>query len=84
MENNKNQPQSPTEQYPALALWRRRLALGWGGQNPDQPRTWILDQLWTAACHEAAAMEAAELGQHRAWRESMRDARRAVLGEKVA
>ncbi len=60
-------PSSHVVRYPALRAWHGALAAGIAGQDPDRPRTWILDDLWRAAAWEAAAQEAAGTEQWDTW-----------------
>jgi hypothetical protein len=41
----------------ALAQWRRRLLSRSLGEDPENHRTWVLDDLWRAACNERAEEE---------------------------
>jgi hypothetical protein len=50
------------ENYPALRLWRAELRQGHNGQRLNDSRTWKFDELWRAACWEAAAKEADKRG----------------------
>ena len=47
----------------ALDLWRARLRSGGAGQHLSRPATWKYDEVWRAACYEAAAREAERNGQ---------------------
>jgi len=47
---------------PALALWEERLDSGWQGQKASSHSTWVKDDLWRAACWEAAAVAAWRAG----------------------
>ena len=45
----------------ALARWQEELQAGKRGR-PSQPFTWVLDDLWRAACKEAVAIELESAG----------------------
>ena len=42
----------------ALEQWRREVRRGDRRQQLDKPSTWIMDELYHAACYEIAALEA--------------------------
>jgi hypothetical protein len=46
----------------ALQQWRSELRSGYRGQRLDRPSTWRSDALFTAACWEAAGIEAERTG----------------------
>lgn len=46
----------------ALDAWHGEILRGVDGQRADAPATWKLDQLWRAACREAAGREFDRLG----------------------
>ena len=45
---------SPT---PAFDAWHKRLASGELHEDPKKSSTWVLDDLWRAACREMYAIE---------------------------
>ncbi len=58
----------------ALALWQEELRRGVRGQDSARPSTWLRDDLWRAACHEAAGLEALRAGLLRMAEECFRTA----------
>jgi hypothetical protein len=52
----------PVKPLGALEQWRREVRRGDRRQQPDKPSTWIMDDLYHAACYEIAALEAQRSG----------------------
>lgn len=73
-------PLPPLRSIGALAAWRRELTAGRRG-DPASPSTWVLDDLWRAACWEQSPWNAEALDMRESARHDM-DRAAELLGVK--
>ena len=74
-------PAPPAPATPAMDLWEQRFTTGWRGQKRKDVGTWVLDDLWRAACWERTGLEHWEEGHYEYAERCFEKARR-ILGER--
>lgn len=73
----------PLKPLGALRQWREEVRRGVHGQRIDLPSSWILDDLYRAACFEAYALEADRRGEKKLARSWMSEAVRVLADTQV-
>jgi hypothetical protein len=69
-------------QLGALERWRAELRAGKRG-DPNRPFSWVLDDLWKAACKETVALELERAGDFAGARQYLDWAAMCLLGHDV-